>query len=98
MTQTVLKFWETTWGKLSPGDYVKAPNGSIWRVSAAIISDGAGEWCLVAPGLPTLWTPQKEAGTVMAARGGVGAVNPFEMERAIKLLETVLGAEVIPSA
>lgn len=98
MAQTVLKFWETTWGKLAPGDYVKAPNGSIWRIHAAIVSDGAGEWCLVAPGLPTLWSPQKEAGTVMAARVNSGPANPFDVAKAVKLLEDVLGAEVISGA
>jgi len=81
----VTTWWPTTWGSLAPGDLIQAPNGTEWTVGAALVSDGAGEWC-ISSGRKSVWSPHREDEPVSAARPPV-ARDPQEFAHA----ETLLG-------
>lgn len=87
-----MKFWEVTWGQLAPGDFIQAPNGSVWLVGSAIISDGRGEWEISNPELGHMWTEQSESTPVKANRP-YSAPTPLRViKEAEALLADVLGA------
>ena len=89
-----MKFWETTWGQLAPGDEIQAPDGTIWTVGAAIICDGRGEWEISNPQLKVhLWTEQPENGKVSARRPFTSPVPLAHVKHAEALLADLLGAE-----
>ena len=89
-----MKFWTTTWGKLAPGDQIKAPDGSIWTVGAAIIHDGRGEWEISNAQLGAhMWTEQAEGGEVQAVRPWTHPAPPAQVKYAEALLADLLGAE-----
>jgi hypothetical protein len=67
-----ITWWPTTWGRLAPGDLIQAPDGSAWTVGPALVSDGAGEWCISSE-RGTAWTPHREDEPVSAARPAVDA-------------------------
>ena len=93
-----MKFWEVTWGQLAPGDEIKAPDGTIWTVGAAIICDGRGEWEISNPQLKVhLWTEQRESHAVLARRPSHPAIPPATVKAAEALLADILGAERIVS-
>jgi hypothetical protein len=89
-TDTDLQWWSTTWGRLAPGDEVQAPDGSAWTVGAAIISDGAGEWCISSE-RGAVWTPHREGDPVTARRPTMPALEPGAFSRALALLGSTFG-------
>lgn len=93
-----MKFWPVTWRQLAPGDYIQAPNGSVWLVGAAIICDGKGEWNISNPELGNLWTEQRESDSVMANRPYQQPVPLATKKAAAALLADVLGAEILEEA
>lgn len=92
-----MKFWPVTWGQLAPGDYIQAPNGSVWLVGAAIICDGRGEWEISNPKLGHLWTEQRESDSVNANRPPTSPTPLATIKAAEALLADVLGAERVES-
>jgi hypothetical protein len=89
-TDAELQWWSTTWGRLAPGDEVQAPDGSAWTVGSAIISDGAGEWCISGE-RGTVWTPHREDDPVTARRPTLPELAPGAFDRAMSLMEAILG-------
>lgn len=61
-------FWPTTWGRLAAGDLVQAPDGSTWKIGAAIQYDGSGEWLIEHPERGSVWTTKRDEEPVTAAR------------------------------
>lgn len=99
MTTDTLQWWATTWGRLAPGDEVRAPDGSVWAVGASITSDGAGEWRIVRDGRD-VWTPHREDEPVTARRPhGAGHISP-DAGLLLGRLRSVLGPveEVLATA
>jgi hypothetical protein len=92
-----VKFWPVTWGALAPGDFIQAPNGSVWLVGAAIICDGKGEWEISNPELGHLWTEQRESDAVMANRPYTAPTPLATMKAVEALLCDALGAEKVES-
>lgn len=92
-----MKFWDVTWGALAPGDYIQAPNGSVWLVGSAIICDGRGEWEISNPDLGHLWTEQAESTPVKANRPYRAPLPPVELKYKEALLADLLGAERVES-
>lgn len=64
-----MDFYATTWNELRCGDYVKAPDATIWLIGASITFGDGGEWEIInrITG-ESMWTPQRKATAVMAAR------------------------------
>lgn len=96
-TTTEPRWWSTTWGRLAPGDEVRAPDGSVWTVGSAITSDGAGEWRITRPSESLeVWTSHREDEPVTARRPDApdGAIDlPLMLGR----LRAVLGdVEPVP--
>lgn len=97
MTDTAPRWWATTWGRLAPGDEIQAPDGSVWLVGPAIVSDGAGEW-LISSELGYVWTPQRQDAPVTARRPDGSGLEP-DAELALGKLRAILGdVEPVPPA
>jgi hypothetical protein len=92
-----VKFWPVTWGQLAPGDLIQAPNGSVWKVGAAIICDGRGEWEISNPELGHMWTEQREDTPVQATRPYQPPTPLATIKAAEALLGDLLGAERVES-
>lgn len=90
-----MKFWDQTWGDLAPGDLVKAPDGSVWKVGAAIISGGRGEWELLNPAGSTVWSEHAESDPVPAWRDRFAPGPRVDVEMARGLLRLELGADEV---
>lgn len=91
----MMKWWDKTWGDLVPGDFVKAPDGSVWRIGSAIISDGRGEWELVNSQGQAAWSEHAESDPVPAWRDRFALQPGADVEMARGLLRLELGAEKI---
>lgn len=90
-----MKFWEKTWGDLAPGDFVKAPDGSVWVIGSAITLDGRGEWELINARGQSVWSGHAESDPVPAWRDRFAPDSRVDIEMARGLLCLELGAEEI---
>lgn len=73
-----LEWWSTTWGRLAPGDYVRAPGGSVWLVAAVIDRDAFNdEYQLMQDGR-SAWSLHPKDEEVTAARPGFSSIVSVE--------------------
>ncbi len=94
-----MRFWETNWRELAPGDEIQAKDGTVWLVGSAITFDGTGEWEISNAELGShMWTEQSERATVLARRPSMHPSTPGHMKTAEALLTNILGAERVSTS
>lgn len=65
---TELTWWPTTWGRVEPGDFVQAPDGSAWEVRGALEQEGEPTEYVIGQGAAWTSTTQEDDAPVTAAR------------------------------
>lgn len=86
---TELKWWETSWAKLLPGDQVLAPDGTAWTVRASINYAGRGTYELSAPGRGTAWSEHADAEPVQARRPNLVEPESRILDRTSSVAEVI---------
>jgi hypothetical protein len=89
---TDLRWWPTTWGRITVGDQVQDPRERTWTVQTSIRHDGAGAY-LISDGITSAWTTQRDDAPV-SARRPAHRDDPRAMNMALASLAPLLDRDL----